>query len=604
MAKFKRMCSTCLIAVCLLASLLRLEAKEESVQLQDYVSNYTHLCSELRQWVTCTYDQLTPKVYLARGLCITFDSDTGKTEIGKCPYTIFEKNHDSMLPNGFIELPENVSNLNEFMCGSWNREGYLCSKCKDGYGLAIPNVYMKCMECKFKDGESWLFYFLLQLVPVVILFLVVLVFRISIVKPPLNAYVTFCQISLVTLFVHSYRFLSPYVSDSPALKQAHYLSMVSMGVWAMSLTGLIRGVGLTDFCVSHSVNIQQAFILTQIKSLFPLVLITITYVCIKLHNRKYKLILWLWKPFHRCLAHLSSTTEMWNSNLSLVDVFSTFLLLSYSRYIIVLYFMYSFQHIYTVGSGWNGTPRLLYNPAVTYFNTAEHLPYAVVLMFTLLIVGIPPVLLLAFYQTRCFHRVLSCFRVQRTLSIFIFVDLSQGSYKNSLNGGCDLRFTASLYLILRIAVLLTYVGCNSTKFVSCDTVLMFLWVFLLLLFFALVRPYKDQRMNILDSLMMAGLALINLLLCSTSQNFENKTLNLFVLSLVLVIVAIPQLVLFVYLFYKVCRYLTKLQCSRRYFERVSSRQLRNIVSSSVSDQEKLWESLPDRVDNPYNYCND
>ena len=35
----------------------------------------------------------------------------------------------------FIQLPSNVSLLNEFMCGPLNREGQLCGKCKDGIAL-------------------------------------------------------------------------------------------------------------------------------------------------------------------------------------------------------------------------------------------------------------------------------------------------------------------------------------------------------------------------------------------------------------------------------------------------------------------------------------
>lgn len=422
------------------------------------------------------------------------------------------------------------------MCGLWNRKGYLCSRCKKGYGLAISNVFMSCVQRRFNHGEGWIFYIMLQLSPVIILFTTLFVIRVSVAKPPLNAYVTFCHLSLAALFVHFHRFLSPFVNDSPALIQAHYVSMVATGVWAMSFTGLIRGVGITDFCVDTNINIQQAFILTQIKSLFPLLLIAFTYMCIQLHNWNFKLIVWLWKPFRRCFSHYA---EVWNSKLSLVDVFSTYLLLSYSRYIIVLYFMYSFQHTYRAPGGWNRMTRLLYNPSVTYFHLSEHLPYALVLLFTLLTVAVPPVLLLAFYQTKLLQRILSCVHLQHKLSIHIFVDLFQGCYRNGLDGGYDLRFTASFYIILRIAVLLTYIGCNNTSFTSCDTLLMFIWVFLLLLFFSIVRPYKDQCMNVVDSLLLAGLELIYLLLCSTSYSVENKTFNLLMLVLVLIIMTCP-----------------------------------------------------------------
>ena len=295
-----------------------------------------------------------------------------------------------------------------------------------------------------------------------------------------------CQLSLTTLFTHAYRLHTPFVNDSPALEQVHYLSLVSIGIWSMSLTALIHGIGLTDFCVDHNINIQQTFTLTQIKSLFPLLLIAFTYICIKLYSRNCRLILWLWKPFQSCFA---CYTQIWNPKLSLVDVFSTFLLLLSSRYVIVLYFMYSFQHTYRSSSGWNDTASLLYNPAVPYFHPSNHLPYALVLLFTPLTVAIPPALLLAFYQIRLFQKIMTCVCLHRSFTIHIFVDLFQGCCKDVLNGTYDLRFTASLYMLVRIVMILSYIGCNNTTFANCDTLLVFIWVFSLLLFFTLVRPY-------------------------------------------------------------------------------------------------------------------
>ena len=113
---------------------------------------------------------------------------------------------------------------------------------------------------------------------------------------------------------------------------------------------------------------------------------------------------------------------------------------------------------------------------------------------------------------------------------------------NGLNATHDLRFTASLCMIFRIVVMLSYIGCNST-FASCESVLVFMWVFLLLLFFALVRPYKDQYKNVLDSFLLAGLSLICLLFTTTSQCTEHKTFNEFVLTIIIVIITIPQAVL-------------------------------------------------------------
>ena len=553
------------------------------------------MCHNLKSWVIC--DHLNQRVYLARGLCMTFDNETGSTDVGKCPYTLFEREHEAFLWNGYAELPTNALDLNDFMCGVWNREGYLCSKCKSGYGLAIPNVFMNCMQCNFSNGQGWLFYIMLQLIPVLILFLVILVFRVSIAKPPMNALVVFYQLSLAIIFTHSNLFQPPYVEYNPALENGHYASLVSIGIWAMSLIWLVRGVGITDFCIDPNINIQQAFTLTQIKSVFPLFLVAFSWTCIKLYARNFKPIIWLWKPFWRCFAWYE---KVWNTKLTLVDVFSTFLLLSYSRYIIELYFLYSFQRTYSLSTGWSTTTYLLYNPEVTYFDSVYHLPYALILIFTLLVVAIPPLLVLAFYQTKCFQKIMMSIHLHKTLSIYIFVDSFQSCYKDGLDGSYDLRFTASFYMILRILFLITYVGCSDTSFASCESVLTFIWVFLLLLYFALVRPYKDQRMNVLDSLLLAVLALISVLISCASENTEYKTLNVFMLTIVLILVAIPQAILFVYMFYKLCNHFCciKLHC----FQSVSSKQPN--ARSSESENVELSEALPDRIDNPYSYCHD
>ena len=232
----------------------------------------------------------------------------------------------------------------------------------------------------------------------------------------------------------------------------------------------------------------------------------------------------------------------------------------------------------------------------------NHLPYALILLFTLLTIVIPPILLLALYQSRLFQRIMTCIHLHKSLTIHIFVDLFQGCYKNGLNGTYDLRFTASLYMLARILVILSYIGCNNTTFASCETLLVFIWIFLLLLFFALVRPYKDQRMNVVDSLLLAGSALINLLLCFTSLSTEHKTFNLFVLVLVLVIIAIPQVLFFSYIFYKFCTCFNKLRCTKQCVTQVKSKAT-NITWRSVRDVDniELTESLPDRIDNPYSF---
>ena len=509
-------------------------------------------CHSLKEWVVC--DQRSGEVKLAKGFCMTFDNKTGIVDIGKCPYTVLDTPHVERMESGYIELPNNTVDLNEFLCGFWNREGYLCSQCKKGYGLTIANIFQKCTECKYPKALGWLLYFMLQLIPLTLLFFIVSVFRISLARPPMNAFVAFCQICTCVLFVYAYRFYPPYIVDGVALQKLHYFVFLGLGIWSMTLTRYLD-FGITNFCVDPDVNAQQAFTLTQIQSLFPLFLVFITYASIILHTRNCRLIVWLWRPFHRYYVRFS---HVWNSKLSLVDVFSTFLLLSYSRFIVQLYYMFSFQYTYTLNRGWNPTASLLYNPSIPYFHPSYHLPYALLLLFIFLVVVIPPIILLALYQIKAFQKFLACIRLHNIPSIHIFVDIFHGCFKDSTSGTFDLRFVSSFYLILRVVLLLGFLGCGSASRENCSLVFTFVFVFILLLFFALVRPYKDLCRNVSDSLLWAGTALICFLLNIIPNS---STLNHIILVSILIIIVTPQAILYGYVFYK----MIKLLVNARYF---------------------------------------
>ena len=541
------------------------------------------VCRDIEGLVTCLRD--IQQVRLIGGVCMTYNDEIGEIEVGKCPYAVFDERYTEFQEGGYIYVPKNISKLNQFMCESWGRDGYLCSDCKDGYGLTIANVFIKCVECKLPRKLAWLFYFMLELIPLTVLFFVVSVFRISVTKPPMNGYVVFCQIALALLFTRAHQFHPPYVMDNQWLKDLHRLYMIVLGVWGMTLTRFIETI--TDFCIDPGINVQQAFTLTQVQSLFPLVLITLTSLGIELHARNCRIIVWLWKPFHK---HFVCCTRVWNSKLSLIDVFSTYLLLSYSRFVIQLHFIFSFQRTHKLSNEQCYSTRLLYNPSVPYFSAVNHLPYTLVLLLIFVTIALPPVLLLTFYQFKSFQKMIQCTGLYRSRIIRTFADLFHGCYKDGTGGTHDLRFTASLYLLIRLVVLLSLILCDFTTLASCETVSVFLWVFLLLLFVALVQPYKDQRMNVLNSLLFAGLAIICVLLTGIYPTVKNQHINVLMLIVIFIIIGVPQTVLFTYVTYKICQYLCK-YC-------ILSLKTKFRHKSSIKYE--LVESVAERIDSSYN----
>ena len=136
------------------------------------------------------------------------------------------------------------------------------------------------------------------------------------------------------------------------------------------------------------------------------------------------------------------------------------------------------------------------------------------------------------------------------------MDIFHGCFKDNTNGTFDPRFVSSFYLILRVILLLSLLGCSSVTFYgSCSSIATFIFVFLFLLFFALVRPYKVQHMNTYDSLLLAGLSLISFLLII---NMKYSKFSHIILSLVLLIIVIPQVVLYGYFLYKILKLLFRI----------------------------------------------
>ena len=101
----------------------------------------------------------------------------------------------------YIQLPDNVSLLNEFMCGPLNREGTLCGKCKDGYGIALYSYTLECSRC-WGHGYGWVLYYFLELFPITVTYIVIVIFvifHIRATSSPLSALVFMSQIVVYTV---------------------------------------------------------------------------------------------------------------------------------------------------------------------------------------------------------------------------------------------------------------------------------------------------------------------------------------------------------------------------------------------------------------------
>ena len=113
---------------------------------------------------------------------------------------------------------------------------------------------------------------------------------------------------------------------------------------------------------------------------YPLALIIVAYRLIELHAHNFRVIVWIWRPFHRCFARFR---QQWNIRTSIVDAFATFLLLSNNKLLNVSFDLLTPTLVYNVNETVVGI-YLYYDASIEYFGTKKHLPYAILTVFVVI----------------------------------------------------------------------------------------------------------------------------------------------------------------------------------------------------------------------------
>ena len=112
-------------------------------------------------------DQDSNQSMILSSYCMTYNESTDVTVVGTCPYN----SHKADYQEQYVKLPQNVSHLNEFMCGVLNRTGPLCSHCKEGLGVPVFSYTSQCLPC-LGGLSGWLLYIFLAVFPTTIFFIV------------------------------------------------------------------------------------------------------------------------------------------------------------------------------------------------------------------------------------------------------------------------------------------------------------------------------------------------------------------------------------------------------------------------------------------------
>ena len=398
-------------------------------------------------------NQLHKRAYINNEICLMSATKTNTYSVGYCPMTL--GNWENITNRLWSELPSDPDMLNATMCGPYNREGYLCGKCIDGYGLPVYSHDLKCVNCsKFSPGVSIVMYIIIQFVPMTLFFMRAVMFHLNITSGPLLGYFIFCQM----YFVSDYRgtqsifdFISNYASEY--IKVLFKISQTLCELWSLLFFKSL----IPPFCISEKLSSVHIQLLTVVPAIYVVVLVITIWVLMDLHARNYKVIHFLCKPFRPFLKHLN--IAIFGSN-AIFNAFATFTFLSSTTLVMSVSTLtvYSILHIKSINHNVTNITQVLYiDPSVVYYSH-EHILYFMIAMVPCIFLVIIPALLLCVYPTRIYRRLSQLISTRKQLAITAFAEALHNCFKDGLNGTRDYRALAGLViLVYPVAALLSYI---------------------------------------------------------------------------------------------------------------------------------------------------
>ena len=147
------------------------------------------------------------KITLQDNICITYNHEKHLLEMGRCIYS-FRNDGDP--------FPDNVSELNDHVCGKFNRAGTLCGRCKNGYYPLAYSFDIKCVKCPHKE---WWRYLLAAYLPLTFFYFFILLFKVNVTSSLLFIFVFFSQIISIPMMARI-MFIANRSNDRHAIQYA------------------------------------------------------------------------------------------------------------------------------------------------------------------------------------------------------------------------------------------------------------------------------------------------------------------------------------------------------------------------------------------------
>ena len=491
--------------------------------------------SEVGGLIEC--DQHTNSVAIRLGFSMIYDNSRDEAVFG---FNNFAQ-YSNVTNRFFVPLPSDPLQLNNYTCRQYNRKGLLCGKCVEGYGPAVYYFTFHCTDCSQLSTMSAIALFLLlYLLPITVLFLLIITFRLNVTGGPMLGYVLFCNTHVMIMWSQQSLYYSIRNSLSPFLQVLFDISNTFSEVWSLQLFRFT----VKPFCISENLEYIHVILLQYISALYPLVLILITFTCIHLHAHDFQPIVLLWKPFHKYFVKLRRD---WSASDSIIHTFASFMLLSFASVIYVSFGLVRSTEV--INKNGTSIQTVLVNAPFTNIFSLQHVPYLLTGLVLLFSLGVCPALLLCLYPTRPFKRLTLCCRYRYRIWINIFTDSFQGCYREGPFRTSFYKMIPSAYMFFLIGIISSVIPPRLFPFKNMMLYLSPLFLCQPVLF-AYLKPCKSQLMNVSLTFHTALVSMLIILVLQFGVVGTNSHLLAAFFSL---LVFLPHAIFIIFILYCVLR---------------------------------------------------
>ena len=369
------------------------------------------------------------------------------------------------------------------ICHDLNTGG-LCTYCPSNYSVPINSVNT-CILCDGKYTRDLLVFIGINILPTTVMILIIIAFNIQLTNGFLNGLVFFSQMLSIA-------YQEMMMLDATNQK---WLYVTPTNIFNLDFVSFLNKSHQL-LCIAPNMSPLGAVSFWYVIGFYPLLLLLLIYVWIILYDKGFKCVVFITRPFHRCMARFWSMTGI---EPSLTNSTASIYILCFTQIAAVSFRILRFRKL----SHSDKSIHFFYDSNITYFPSYFLACLtAIVILFVMIIL---PTLYIQLYPFRWFHKLMDCLHLRKQLLISLGDEFT-GPYKNGSENSYDYRFVAGLYLLAKLAILSQLLAPFYYMIQITQGVCSFLLAITILIF----RPFQKNIYNFCEVLMLALMLIISI----------------------------------------------------------------------------------------------